>query len=169
MDYKRSSGIIRCWPSTTEECHSANLGRHHCTPFNSAETLEELLVVVATWRKCSMDRKLKKIITRVSTNMIVIRLLSVFLTCLIGLWYYLDKHLSSSVHVHQKTEEGLDIVYCTEDIRDNVTSKMINWYKVQELEDTKGVTKIRKSKKGRQHNGQRKKDKGQTMIYKTYT
>jgi hypothetical protein len=29
--------------------------------------------------------------------MIVIRLLSVFLTCLIGLWYYLDKYLSSSV------------------------------------------------------------------------
>jgi len=29
----------------------------------------------------------------------------------------------------------------------------------EELEDTKGVIRIRKSKKGRQHNGQKKKDK----------
>ena len=61
----------------------------------------------------------------------------------------------------------------------------------EELEDTKGVIRIRKSKKGRQHNGQkiktkgvirksvnrrtdntvakRKRTKGQTMMYKTYT
>jgi len=37
----------------------------------------------------------------------------------------------------------------------------------EEFEDTKGVIIIRKSKKERQHNGQKKK--GQTMIYKTYT
>jgi peptidyl-tRNA hydrolase len=29
----------------------------------------------------------------------------------------------------------------------------------EELEDTKGVIRIRKSKKNRQHNGQKKKDK----------
>jgi len=29
----------------------------------------------------------------------------------------------------------------------------------EEFEDTKGVIRIRKSKKGRQHNGQKKKDK----------
>ena len=37
------------------------------------------------------------------------------------------------------------------------------------FEDTKGVIRIRKSKKDRQHNGQKKKYKGQTTIYKTYT
>jgi len=35
----------------------------------------------------------------------------------------------------------------------------------EEFEDTKGVIRIRISKMNRQHNGQ----KGQTMIYKTYT
>ena len=30
----------------------------------------------------------------------------------------------------------------------------------EEFEDTKGVIRIRKSKKNRQHNGQKKKDKG---------
>ena len=30
---------------------------------------------------------------------------------------------------------------------------------IEEFEDTKGVIRIRKSKKGRQHNGQKKKDK----------
>ena len=30
---------------------------------------------------------------------------------------------------------------------------------IEELEDTKGVIRIRKSKKGRQHNDQKKKDK----------
>ena len=35
------------------------------------------------------------------------------------------------------------------------------------FEDTKGVIRIRKSKKNRQHNGQKKKI--QTTIYKTYT
>jgi hypothetical protein len=32
--------------------------------------------------------------------------------------------------------------------------------KWEEFEDTKGVIRIRKSKKDRQHNGQEKKDKG---------
>jgi hypothetical protein len=36
------------------------------------------------------------------------------------------------------------------------------------LEDTTGVIRIRKSKKDWQHNGQKKKDKGQEAIYKTY-
>jgi hypothetical protein len=36
----------------------------------------------------------------------------------------------------------------------------------EEFEDTKGVIRIRKSKKNRQHSGQMKK--GQTTIYKTY-
>jgi len=39
----------------------------------------------------------------------------------------------------------------------------------EEFEDTKGVIRIRKSKKNRQHNGQKKTTKGQTTIYKTYT
>jgi hypothetical protein len=41
---------------------------------------------------------------------------------------------------------------------------------VEEFEDTKGVIRIRKSWKGRQHNDQKKKDKrtkGKTTIYKT--
>ena len=33
--------------------------------------------------------------------------------------------------------------------------------------DTKGVIKSRESRKDRQHNGQKKSMKGQTMIYKT--
>jgi hypothetical protein len=37
----------------------------------------------------------------------------------------------------------------------------------EEFEDTKGVIKIRKSKKDRQHNGQRKGTEGRTKIYKT--
>jgi hypothetical protein len=37
----------------------------------------------------------------------------------------------------------------------------------EEFEDTKGVIRIRKSK-NRQHNGQMKKNKGKTRIYKTY-
>jgi len=37
------------------------------------------------------------------------------------------------------------------------------------FEDTKGVIKIRKLKKNRQHKiGKRKRTKGQTIIYKTY-
>jgi hypothetical protein len=39
----------------------------------------------------------------------------------------------------------------------------------KEFEDNKGVIRIRKSKKKRQHNGQRKSTKGQTTIYKKYT
>jgi len=41
----------------------------------------------------------------------------------------------------------------------------------EDFEDTKGVIKIRKSKKNRQHNGKKKKKgtKGQTTIYKSYT
>jgi hypothetical protein len=38
-----------------------------------------------------------------------------------------------------------------------------------EFEDTKGVIRIRKSKKDRQHNGQKKNQKGQTPIYKRCT
>jgi len=38
----------------------------------------------------------------------------------------------------------------------------------EEFEDTKGVVRIRKSKKDRQHTGQQKRTKGQTTIYKTY-
>ena len=34
----------------------------------------------------------------------------------------------------------------------------------EKFEDTKGVIRIRNSKKGRQHNGQKKKTKGQTTI-----
>jgi len=37
------------------------------------------------------------------------------------------------------------------------------------LEDIKGVIRIRKSKKNRQHNGQKKKYKRITTIYKIYT
>jgi len=37
------------------------------------------------------------------------------------------------------------------------------------FEDTKGINRSRKSKKNRQHNGQKKKyTKGQTTINKTY-
>jgi hypothetical protein len=43
-------------------------------------------------------------------------------------------------------------------------------YSKEEFEDTKGATRIRKSKKNRQHNDQKEKStKGQTTIYKTYT
>jgi hypothetical protein len=38
----------------------------------------------------------------------------------------------------------------------------------EEFEDTKGLIRIRISKKNRQHNGQKKINKGQTTIYKTY-
>ena len=34
------------------------------------------------------------------------------------------------------------------------------------VKNTKGVTRIRKSRKDRQHNGQSKRTKGQTTIYK---
>jgi len=40
---------------------------------------------------------------------------------------------------------------------------------LEEFEDTKGVIRSRKSKKDKQHNGQKKKEKSQTTIYKTYT
>jgi len=36
----------------------------------------------------------------------------------------------------------------------------------EEIEDPKGVIRIRKSKRNRQYNGQ--KEKGQTTIYQTY-
>jgi len=39
----------------------------------------------------------------------------------------------------------------------------------EEFQDTTGVIRIRKSKKNRQHNGQWKRTKGKTTIYKTYT
>ena len=35
------------------------------------------------------------------------------------------------------------------------------------LEDTKGITKTRKSKKNRKYNDKQKKTKGQSTIYKT--
>ena len=37
----------------------------------------------------------------------------------------------------------------------------------EEIEDTKGVIRICKSKKDRQHNDKKKKDKEQTTMYKT--
>jgi hypothetical protein len=37
----------------------------------------------------------------------------------------------------------------------------------EEFEDTKGVIRIRKSQKDRQNNGQKKRTKEQTTIYKT--
>jgi hypothetical protein len=37
----------------------------------------------------------------------------------------------------------------------------------EEFVDTKGVIKIHKSKKDGQYNGQKKRTKGQTTIYKT--
>jgi len=40
--------------------------------------------------------------------------------------------------------------------------------KQEEFEDTNRVTRIRKSKKNRKHNDQKKCTKGQTTIYKTY-
>jgi hypothetical protein len=49
-----------------------------------------------------------------------------------------------------------------------ISLKKINTlYKDKEFEDTKGVIRIRKSKKNRQHNGQKMEDK-RTKIYKTY-
>ena len=45
-----------------------------------------------------------------------------------------------------------------------IVMNVIIWeLELKEFEDNKGVIRIRKSKKDRQHNGQ----KGQTMIYKT--
>ena len=46
-------------------------------------------------------------------------------------------------------------------------NKMV-WCLWEEFEDTKGVIRIRKSKKDSQHNDQKKRTKGQTTIYKTY-
>ena len=46
----------------------------------------------------------------------------------------------------------------------------LQWQKqtvIEEFEDTKGVIRIRISKKNRQHNAKRKSTKGQTTIYKT--
>ena len=37
------------------------------------------------------------------------------------------------------------------------------------LKIPKGVIRTHKSKKNRQHNGKKKRDKGHTTIYKTYT
>ena len=39
----------------------------------------------------------------------------------------------------------------------------------EEFEDTKGVIRIRKEKKNRQHNGQKKKDKRTNNDLQTYT
>ena len=39
----------------------------------------------------------------------------------------------------------------------------------EELEDARGVIRIRILKNNRQHNGQKKSTKGQTKIYKAYT
>ena len=39
---------------------------------------------------------------------------------------------------------------------------------IEEFEDTKGVIRIRISKKNRQYNAKRKSTKGQTRIHKTY-
>jgi len=39
----------------------------------------------------------------------------------------------------------------------------------EELEDAKGVIRIRLSKKNRQYNDKRKSTKRETTIYKTYT
>ena len=39
----------------------------------------------------------------------------------------------------------------------------------EEFEDTKGVIRISKSKKDRQHNGQRKRTMGQAMIIFLFT
>ena len=40
---------------------------------------------------------------------------------------------------------------------------------IEKFEDTKKVTRSHKSKKDRQYNGQKKRTKVQTTIYKTYT
>jgi hypothetical protein len=55
----------------------------------------------------------------------------------------------------------------------NVNKKMwhceLRTYRsLEEFEDTKGVIRIRISKKNRQHNGKQKSTKGQTAINKTY-
>jgi hypothetical protein len=51
---------------------------------------------------------------------------------------------------------------------DSMTEIHVNSCRPQEeFEDTKEVIKIRKSKKDKQHNGQQKKDKRTTTIYKT--
>ena len=39
----------------------------------------------------------------------------------------------------------------------------------EEFDDNKEVIRIRKPKRNRQHNGEKKKDKGKTTINKTYT
>jgi hypothetical protein len=46
-----------------------------------------------------------------------------------------------------------------------MSSSYLNWQ--EEFEDTKGVIRIRKSKKDKQHNDKKKRTKGQTTIYKT--
>jgi len=42
-------------------------------------------------------------------------------------------------------------------------------YDIVEFEDTKGVIRICKSKKNKQHNGKKKKYKRKTIIYKADT
>ena len=46
-------------------------------------------------------------------------------------------------------------------------SPQINNILWEEYEDTKGVIRIHKSKKNRQHNGQKKKDKQRSTKHKT--
>ena len=59
---------------------------------------------------------------------------------------------------------------CIEDIRFIKSFKITSHDRIvkEEFEDTKGVLRICKSKKNKQHNGQNKRTKGQTTIYKTY-
>jgi hypothetical protein len=44
----------------------------------------------------------------------------------------------------------------------------VNIFCYEEFEDTKGIIRIRKSKKDRQHNGQKKNDNRKTKIYENY-
>jgi hypothetical protein len=44
----------------------------------------------------------------------------------------------------------------------------ILWFVEEEFEDTKGAIRIRISKKNRQYNDQKKREKEQITIYKTY-
>ena len=47
-------------------------------------------------------------------------------------------------------------------------ANIIKWHKRQEeFEDTKGLIRIRKSKKNRQHNDQKDKQRSTKHIYKT--
>ena len=74
-----------------------------------------------------------------------------------------------SINVNTRVNFKLFNSYCMHAYKKKNTPEI--YYKtilIEKFEDTKGVIRIRISKKNRQHNGPKKSTKWQTTIYKTY-